>query len=60
MRLAHLVQATRIGLGVPLRVPLKTSFRKLTKKFFVDTRRQKRSVAGLREHFDNAVAAEKF
>ena len=41
------------------RVPLKNSFRKLTKRFFVDTRRQKRSVAGLREHFDNAVAAEK-
>ncbi len=43
-----------------LRAPLRNSFRKLTKRFFVDTRRQKRSVAGLREHFDNAVAAEKF
>ena len=29
------------------------------KRFFVDTRRQKRSVAGLHEHFGNAVAAEK-
>ena len=44
------------------RVPLKNSFRKLTKKFFVDTRRQKRSVAGLRfflgktSILDNAVA----
>ena len=48
------------------RAPLRNSFRKLTKKFFVDTRRQKRSVAGLRfflgktSILDNAVAAEKF
>ncbi len=43
-----------------IRAPLRNSFRKLTKKFFVDTRRQKQSATGLREHFDNAVAAEKF
>ncbi len=43
-----------------LRAPLKNSFRKLTKKFFVDTRRQKlRAQLKLREYFDNAVAAEK-
>ena len=28
-------------------------------EIFTDTRRQKRSVAGLREHFGNAVAVEK-
>ncbi len=43
------------------RAPLRNSFRELTKKFFVDTRRQKlRAQLKLREHFDNAVAAEKF
>ena len=39
--------------------PVKNIFCILAKIFFVNSRRQKRSVAGLREHFDNAEVAEK-
>ncbi len=41
------------------RVPLKNSFRKLTKKFLSIQGGKSSSAAGLREHFDNAVATEK-
>ena len=43
----------------PARAPLKNSFCILAKIFFVNSRRKKRSLAGLNEHFDNAEVAEK-
>ena len=44
---------------VDSRAPLITLFGMIAPYFFSDTRRQKRSLAGLNEHFGNEVAGEK-
>ena len=42
-----------------LRVPLKTHFENLKRRFFSETRQQKRSLAALNEYFANEVSAKK-